>query len=266
MTEAVFDGEIVILHQPAWAHLAARAAEIVGENLTGDPLNAHQRMSGDDYLGAIENIRDEVKADPVIRTCFREGVTAAGLDPASTFRDRFILRAQPPSGVHPARETMQLPAHRDNWGSGIPQQLNWWMPVLPVSADRTLWLYPSLFREKVPNDSADWSFEAILEEVKAGRAELTTPQSTEAIDPLLARPLLLDPGEMAVFSGYQLHQSAPNAGGLARFNFETRTVSTKHIQRGIGAPNVDGAPQGPHYRWFRHMDTNQRMDKAVSAF
>jgi len=265
VTEAAFQGRLITLRHPAWQRLAERAASIVAEHLTGDPLTAHQRVPRGTYLNAVARIRDAVKADLHIRAWFREGLLAAGLDPAGTFRDRLILRAQPPSGVHAARETMQLPAHRDNWGSGIPQQLNWWMPVFPVTRDRTLWLYPSLFAEKVPNDSLAWSFEAVLADVQAGRAELTTPRTTGPVDPDLAEPLLLAPGEMAVFSGSQLHQSAPNSGELARFNFETRTVSLDHIERGLGAPNVDGAPQGPHYRWFRHVDTGQRMDKAVAT-
>lgn len=263
MTEAAFQGQVIILRHPAWQRLAERTAAIVTDHLTGDPLTAHQRIPRGNYLTAVAQIREAVKADLHIRALFREGIAAAGLDPAGTYRDRFILRAQPPSGVHAARETMQLPAHRDNWGSGIPQQLNWWMPVFPVSHDRTLWLYPSLFTQKVPNDSADWDFDATLAEVKAGRAELTTPQATEVLDLTLAEPLLPEPGAMAVFSGSQLHQSAPNSGELARFNFETRTVSHDHIDRRLGALNVDGAPQGPHYRWFRHVDTNQRMDKAM---
>ncbi|WP_417513893.1 hypothetical protein [Minwuia sp.] len=263
MTERAFNGEIIVLRHAAWVQLATEASEIVLANLPGDPLTAHQRMDHAAYLKAVAAIRETVKADATIRAAFREGIAAAGLDPHETFRDRLILRVQPPHGVHAARETMHLPAHRDNWGSGIPQQLNWWMPVLPVSADRTLWLYPSLFDKRVANDSADWSFEATLAKVEAGQAELTTPQATRNIDPALACPLVLEPGEMAVFSGCQLHQSAPNGGMLARISFETRTVSTDHVRQGLGATNVDGAPQGPHYRWFRHMDTNVRMDKAV---
>lgn len=263
MTEAAFEGRIIVLRQPPWQRLAQRAAEIVTSHLTGDPLTAHQRVPRAEYLEAVGRIRDAVKADLSIRAHFREGIAAAGLVPSETYRDRLILRVQPPSGVHAARETVQLPAHRDNWGSGVPQQLNWWMPVFPVEPDRTLWLFPSLFDQAVPNDSGAWDFEAILAEVKAGRAELTTPRADAAPDPALAQPLLLEPGEMAVFSGSQLHQSAPNSGALARFSFETRTVSLSHIERGIGAPDVDGAPQGPHYRWFRHVDTNERMDKAM---
>ncbi len=262
--EAAFDGEIVVLRDTPWRELADRAAELIRQHLDGDPLTAHQRMSKGAYLSANEEIRTAIKADDRIRRHFRQGIEAAGLSPDETFRDRLILRGQPPRGVHAARETMQLPAHRDNWGSGIAQQLNWWMPVLPISADRTLWLYPDLFDQVVPNDSADWSFEAILAEVKAGRAELTTPQARAPVDPDLAVPLMLQPGEMAVFSGAQLHQSAPNTGDLARFNFETRTVSLNHVSQGIGAEMPDAAPQGPYWRWFRHMETGQRMDRSES--
>ncbi|WP_416899872.1 MAG: hypothetical protein ACMVY4_09245 [Minwuia sp.] len=265
MTEGAFEGRIVILRHPAWQRLAERAARIVTQHLPGEPMTAHQRMGRGVYLEAVARIRDDVKADRHIRAHFREGLTAAGLDPTGTFRDRLILRAQPPSGVHAARETAHLPAHRDNWGSGIAQQLNWWMPVFPVEQDRTLWLFPALFREPVANDSRAWNFDEVLAQTKAGLVELTTPKADAAPDPELAEPLLLEPGEMAVFSGSQLHQSAPNAGPLARFNFETRTVSLDHIDRRLGAPNVDGAPQGPHWRWFRHVDTSERMDRVMSG-
>jgi len=261
----VFAGEVVVHRHPAWQTLAARAVGIIGTHLPGDPLTAHQRMSREVYLGALEAIRAQIKADPLMRARLRDGLQAAGLVPAQTFRDRLILRAQPPLGVHASRETLQLPAHRDNWGSGIPQQINWWMPVLPVAADRTLWLYPSLLHQKVPNDSANWSFEAVLDDVKAGKAELTTPQASAPVDPALAVPVLADPGEMVAFSGAHLHQSAPNIGPLARFNFETRTVSLDHVEQGVGVETPDGAPQGPWYRWFRHVDTNRRMDRAMDT-
>jgi hypothetical protein len=263
VTEAAFDGDILVLRHPAWRRLADRAAAIVAQHLGDDPLTAHDRMDRVGYLDAVRAVRDAVKADPAIRAAFREGLGAAGLDPAGTWRDRLILRAQPPRRRHPARETLPLPAHRDCWGSGIPQQLNWWMPVLPVDRERTLWLYPSLFRRPVANNSAAWDFGAVLADVKAGRAGVTTPVATEAPDDALAAPLLLDPGEMAVFSGAQLHRSAPNAGALARFSFETRTVSLDHVRRGLGAPDVDGAGHGPHWRWFRHVDSGARLDRRM---
>ena len=52
---------------------------------------------------------------------------------------------------------LQLPIHRDTWGSGVQQQLNWWLPIYPVQEGRTLQLFPAHFAVPVENTSATWN-------------------------------------------------------------------------------------------------------------
>jgi hypothetical protein len=50
-----------------------------------------------------------------------------------------------------------LPArgfHRDTWGTNLYAQVNWWAPVYPITAGRTVALYPTLWSRPVANTSA----------------------------------------------------------------------------------------------------------------
>lgn len=199
--------------------------------------------------------------------------------------DRVRLRVQPPTATQesdggmddvcdPAyghgRFSSTLPVHRDTWGSNQPHQLNWWLPLTPLAPNRTLLLYKSFFERPVPNTSGEWDFEELKAARRRGERypQLPTlashklpPEELEAA----AEPVLIDPGDVLVFSGAHLHASASNTTDETRFSCEVRTVDAGDVAAGVsGAPNVDGhAPRVPT-GWFRSItDSNKSFEHMV---
>ena len=101
----------------------------------------------------------------------REAIAHTGQALDHAFVDRLRLRVQPPlaegapehDDIYRARFgagrfSASLPAHRDCWASNLWTQLNYWSPLAPITAGRTLQLFPSFFEEQVPNSSEAWDF------------------------------------------------------------------------------------------------------------
>lgn len=182
--------------------------------------------------------------------------------------DRVRLRVQQSDGgvdnVHDSlnntgRFSSTLPIHRDTWASNVMQQLNWWMPLLPIDENRTLKLYPAYFSQPVPNTTHSWSLDELRKHRKLGEAYPQLPEffpggmTDEELRQLEedACPIVIDPGDVLVFSSSHLHGSVVNTCGLTRFSSEVRTVDAADVLNDVGAANVDGFSPGCHLKWFR---------------
>ena len=69
------------------------------------------------------------------------------------------------------------------------------------------------------------------------------------------------PGEVLLFSGSQLHTSIPNTSGLARYSVDFRTVDTRDLQAGHGAPLVDADCTGTAIRDFVSIKDESALDE-----
>ena len=154
-----------------------------------------------------------------------------GVDVSAVFYDHFKLRFQPSDDISRTRYMRDLPAHRDTWGSNVHAQINWWAPVWPVSADRTIGIFPALWNVPVCNNSAAWSYREFTQHLKADK-DTKYPMLPHCANPPLiseAVPIVIDPGDIMAFSGAHLHCSIPNRSGVARISTETRTVSAHDL-------------------------------------
>jgi hypothetical protein len=255
--QLTLNGDLLIWRQlPALATLCRQADRIIREGLQDDePLTAEARIDGALYLQRIRRLRAQFKQDPLITSSFKQALTETGLDAADSYWDPLQLRVVPAQTSHQARRIWPLPPHRDNWGSNIAQQINWWTPLYPVAADRTIVFYPGFWDEPIANTSADWDFEALKQLMLEGKADSypVLPVPTEELPRAAAMPLVLQPGDMLAFSGQHLHGSIATDPRLARFSTESRTVSLRHLADGLAAPNVDGRAPRVVPDWFEHM-------------
>jgi len=220
-----------------------------------DPQTAEARLDGDVFLKRVRALRARFKQDPGIIAAFKQSLVATGLEAEDSYWDPLQLRVVPSQHSHQARRIMPLPPHRDNWGSNIAQQINWWTPLLPTSAGRTIIFYPGYWAEAVGNNSADWDFEVLKCLMQEGKADTypVLPVLTETLPQAAAMPIVLQPGDMLAFSGQHLHGSIATDRDIARFSTESRTVSLRHVAAGYAAPNVDGRAPRLVPDWFQHM-------------
>ena len=178
-------------------------------------------------------------------------IESIGLDPASTYADRLILRLQPSGGAHSGRRVRDLPPHRDTWGSNLMAQINLWGPVFALDPGATMVIWPTLFDRAVPNTSAEWDLERLRE--APGRYPLL---------PVLPRPPSARRRKFRSSSGRAtccaspaptFTRAGPNRTGRVRVSVDSRTVDLADVRARRGAVNVDGRAPRVGREWFHRV-------------
>ena len=243
----VFDGDILLFSQTAAAQTLLRQVRRIvrGYFELPNPLRAHEVYSPADFLRRAEQAQKEVNSD-ACKSYFAAVLESLGLPLPPLYWDTLGLRVAPPMQQRDVKKRgfrSYVPVHRDTWGAGFQSQINWWSPLWPLTAHRTMGFYPSYFRRPLSNNTAEWSFRDYLasrRQTKTGRAAKypSAPRALAAPDESPV-PLLLLPSEWACFSSAQLHSSIINTTALTRFSLEIRTLDLRDLQKNRGAPNVD---------------------------
>ncbi len=247
VSAALFDGALMLFGNATITALADRARTILAETFqTDDPVRAENSLSASTFSRLALLARRRVAEDAELARLWHAVFAAFGFRSADMWMDRIRLRVVPSRRDIGHRRLQAIAPHRDTWGSGIQAQVNWWMPLYPLADTRTMLVWPELFRRPVPNDSADWCFEA------ARRGGPLLP--TACVEPpAKGLPVRIAPGELLAFSAAHLHRGITDGSGLTRFGIDTRTVWEADRLAGRGAPNVDGPPTTPArqmWRWF----------------
>jgi hypothetical protein len=203
---------------------------------------------------------------------WRDVFVDAGLNPDETARDRLVLRFQPP--VPPEREhrrygTATVHLHRDTWGTNLYAQINWWAPVWPLDAGRTLAFHPHLFDRPLENSSGEFDIADVMQRNRAAPATMRgaelVPRPLAPIDHGDGVPVLIDPGDVIAFSAQHLHGAVENRTGRTRISLETRTLFIPDHVRGSGAPNVDGRARWMTPGMFRRLSDGEPLDKVLGV-
>jgi hypothetical protein len=265
--ERAFRGDILIFAAvPALGEAVRIAGRLIRAALEDDdPETAERRIDPAQFIARIRALRQRASNDEGLLAAVHAAFAWVGLAAADTYWDRLRLRAVPSHPTHHAPRIRPLAPHRDVWASNLPQQINWWAPIHPVSASRTILLYPDLWQRPVANDSAAWDFAELKRLTAAGRASgyplLPTAAAAPPADAALA--LVIRPGDLLCFSGNHLHGSAADDSGITRFNLDTRSVCLSHCRAGLGAPNVDGAAPRVTPEWFRRTTDGASLADAL---
>jgi hypothetical protein len=218
--------------------------EVLGEPGPADP-------------GTIDELRSRFRRDDEVKRLFRAALEQVGVDAARTYWDSLYLRVVPPVDAGAERQIGRIGFHRDTWSSNVLQQTNWWTTIYPLTAERTLALYPAYWSRPIENTSAEWDLDAIRARRRSGEPDEELPIVPEPIEPVDTSSelrIVIEPGDLLCFSGAHLHASVPNVSGRTRFSVELRTVHLDDISHGRQAPDLDGhAPRVP-LEWFRSME------------
>jgi len=221
-----------------------------------DPTAVQFQLEGDDFRSTVESLRRGFRKNADAKGLFRAVLEHAGVEPERTGWDWLHLRVLPHGEGHAGSSTSGLGFHRDTWSSNVYAQTNWWAPIYPITAARTVAFYPRYWGTPLANTSAEWD----LEEVRRKPASLPlVPRPTEAVDTSDELRLVPEPGDLLCFSGAHLHASTPNESGRARFSIEVRTVHEADLARRRGAPNVDGSAPHVAVTWFRRVSDNSPL-------
>jgi hypothetical protein len=202
---------------------------------------------------AIEALQERFRKDARIVLLLRSALEHVGVAAERTYWDSIHLRIVPPASE---RQVGTIGFHRDTWSSNILQQTNWWLTLRPLTDERTIAFYPDYWSKPIANTSADWDLAEIRKRRRANEPIDDLPLVPEPTEPVATESelrMVIEPGDLLGFSGAHLHASVPNTSTETRCSVELRTVNRDDLERGRGAPDLDGrAPVTPLY-WFRSM-------------
>lgn len=248
----VFDGQLLVYtRRDATAMLADHAIAMASEMLAPhDVERAQFELPVEEFIARVGPLKSRFTNDLRTKELVRDVLAAFGCDLETTYFDVPRLRVVPHGDYLSSGVSYAYKAHRDTWYSSPSAQVNWWMPVFDVTADRAMSFFPEYWDRAVPNTSADFDYG---EWCRVGRAMASSqvredtrkhPLPLAAVDTRSELRIAGTRGDAILFSAAQLHSTAPNTSGLTRFSIDFRTIHLADLDDGRGAPNIDSRATG----------------------
>jgi hypothetical protein len=250
--DRLYDGDLFVYSpRPSTRALIEFAAEMAQEAFGSlEPETAQYEMPVEAYAALLANLKPRFIHHPESKRLIIEMLEDLGCDPEKTYFDVPRMRTSTAQGYLTTGIAYAFHPHRDTWYSAPFCQLNWWMPIYPITADNGLAFHPRYWYMPVKNSSrvynyAEWN--ATSRKVAASQIGTDTrvqpkPEEDVELDPQI-RPLCA-PGGIILFSGAQLHSSVPNTSTRTRFSIDLRTVHVDDVASRVGAPNIDSECTG----------------------
>jgi Phytanoyl-CoA dioxygenase (PhyH) len=243
----LFAGDLLVYTpRPSSVALIDHAREMIEESFDGkDPELAQFDMEVEAYAALLADLKPRFIHHPRSKERIRDLLTDLGADIDRTYFDVPRMRSSTSNNYLTSGIAYAFHPHRDTWYSAPMAQVNFWIPIYPISADNGVAFHPRYFDSPVKNGSSDYDY---VEWTQTSRIEAAKhihkdtrvqPKAEEAVelDPQI-RPVM-PAGGVLVFSGAQFHSSVPNDSGRTRFSIDFRTVNLDDLERGDSAPNVD---------------------------
>jgi len=267
LRQAIYDGNLVVLTR---LQAVAELVEYTLDQLTElfspyDPQHVHEHIEPAEMAKLLGAWKPRWIHSPRSRQLVCDIITQAGLPAEFTHYDVPKPRTSFPVGHLTSGVAFAFPWHRDSWYSAPAQQLNWWLPILPIRKDNSMAFDLDGFGRAVPNTSAGFDYYRNNTQRLRTAAQLTSEEQARpgAIDHKAAQELVVlpSPGSVLLFAGAQLHTSIPNTSGLARYSVDFRTVDARDLAAGRGAPIADADCTGTAIRDFHNIGDGSAFDE-----
>ncbi|GAB2509204.1 phytanoyl-CoA dioxygenase family protein [Nocardia heshunensis] len=226
-----------------------------------DPQTAQHELPVARMVEILAELKPRFIHHPRSKQLVAELMKSRGCD-ENTYFDVPRLRTSTSDGYLTTGISYVFHAHRDTWYSAPFNQINWWLPIFPVTEHNAMCFHPRYFDAPVRNSSDGYDYD---EWNRTSRFNAATHVGADTrIQPKILDPaadlepavtVLPEPGGLMMFSGNQLHSSLPNTSGVTRFSIDFRTVHVGDVAAVRGARNVDSACTGTNLRDFLHPTT-----------
>jgi len=248
----LFDGALLFSSAtPATTALTQHAQELVQEAFGDiDPLHAQEQLEVECFIELVGPLKTRFTNGDTTKQLVRDYMVSLGMNLKDTYFDVPRLRIVPHSGYLTAGVSYAYKAHRDQWYGGPWQQLNYWMPVWPVTTENAMVMYPLRWDRPCENSSGDFDYDEWTNVHRPAATKQVTTDTRKHPLPLEELPtseelrFAAESGDVLIFAGAQLHATAPNLSDSTRFSIDFRTVSLDDLEQGRGAPNIDSAAKG----------------------
>jgi len=273
--ERLYNGDLFVYSPRASTRALVEFAASLAEEAFGSlsPETAQYEMPVEEYAALLADLKPRFIHHPESKRLIVDMLLDLGCDPDKVYFDVPRMRTSTAKGYLTTGIAYAFHPHRDTWYSAPYCQLNWWLPIYPITADNGLAFHPRYWYTPVKNSSrvynyAEWN--ATSRKIAASQIGTDTrvqPKAEEEVelDPQV-RPLC-EPGGIILFSGAQLHSSVPNTSTTTRFSIDLRTVHLEDAAAGIGAPNIDSECTGTTMGdYLRSSDFEHAPDYLIAEY
>ena len=256
--KSVFNGEIIIFEKSIFINKIIKTTKshfkkIFTLNLE-DFLNNKDDFTFDKKEKLFLKLQKNIKECSVINENFISFLEELGFKTEYVFKDQYSLRYSPNIYGKSFGKLKPAPPHRDTWASNLFNQINFWFPIHKISSTNSIYIVPKYFKEKVENNSMEWSFESFKKKDDYPSA----PYAKINIQDEEKQYFQIDKGNIICFSGHHLHGSLQNQKD--RINLETRIIYTSQSKDMIEPKNKDSESKIIKKNWFRNILTNKVLD------
>ncbi len=238
-----------------------------------EPERAQFSMPVDAFAGLLGELKPKFIHHPECKRLLPAMLRGVGCDPERTYFDVPRLRSATSDEYLSTGIAYAFHPHRDTWYSAPFCQINWWLPVYPLTRENCMAFHPRYFSRTVRNTSSTYNYQEWNRTSRFNAAQQigadTRPQP-KALEPVELEPdirLLPPPGGVILFSSAQLHSTVPNTSGRTRFSIDFRVVNLDDVQGLRGAANVDSRCTGTTMGdYLRCTDLAHLPAEATSAY
>ena len=248
----IFEGNLLqYVANSSTKQLADHAISMMVKELAPyEPEKAQFNLPVESFIERVGALKSGFTNGLTTKKLVRDILTSFGCDLEDTYFDVPRLRVVPHGDYLSSGVSYAYKAHRDIWYSSPTAQLNWWMPVYAVTAERAMSFFPEYWDKPVTNSSDGFDYK---EWCNVGRQMASSQVKTDnrqhplplaAIDCNSELRLAGAKGDVTVFSAAHLHATAPNTSGETRFSIDFRTINMSDIKNKRGAPAIDNSSRG----------------------
>ena len=269
-------GGAIFVHAPSPNSL--KLCELARELVEGafgsvDPRRVQESMSAERAAEILSVLKPKFIHHPKSKEYIQGMLVEAGCTLDKTYFDVPRLRTAFPGDYLKSGIAYAFHPHRDCWYSAPFCQINWWMPVYPISAENCMAIHPRYWSQPLRNSSSGYNYHRWNLESRHNAAQhvsADTRVQPKAEEPVELEPqyrLICEPGAAYQFSAAQLHSTVPNTSELTRYSIDFRTVHLDDVWTRKGAPNIDSACTGTSMGDFlRATDFSRLPGEAIALY
>jgi hypothetical protein len=243
----------IVFHPPSAnsLKLCQLAQELIEEAFKPlDPEKVQDAMSAERSAEILSVLKPKFIHHPKAKQYIQGMLAELGCDLEKTYFDVPRMRTAFPGDYLKSGIAYAFHPHRDTWYSAPFCQINWWMPIYPISSENCMAIHPRYWSQPLKNGSNTynyhkWNLESrqnAAQHVKTDTRVQPKPEEPVELDPQFR--LICEPGAAYQFSAAQLHSTVPNTSEFTRYSIDFRTVHLDDVWARTGAPNIDSACTG----------------------
>jgi hypothetical protein len=238
-----------------------------------DPREVQDAMPPEQTAEILSVLKPKFIHHPKAKENIQGMLAELGCNLEKTYFDVPRLRTAFPGTYLKSGIAYAFHPHRDTWYSAPFCQINWWMPLYPISSENCMAIHPQYWKKPILNSSNQYNYYRwnqqsrynAAQHLKSDTRVQPRPEEPVELDPQFR--LVCEPGAIYQFSAAQLHSTVPNTSKMTRYSVDFRTVHLDDVWTRTGAPNIDSACTGTSMGDFlKGTDFSQLPPEALAFY